>query len=48
MARKKKAEDHDAKQMYWDFKEKKWVLEKNLAQFLEMIDTESSLSAAKP
>ena len=45
---KKKAEDHDAKQMYWDFKEKKWVLEKNLAQFLEMIDTESSLSAAKP
>jgi hypothetical protein len=43
---KKKAKDHDAKQMYWDFKEKKWVLEKNLAQFLEMTGTESSTSRA--
>lgn len=45
---KKKAEDHEAKQMYWDFKDKKWVLEKNLAQFLEMVGTESSASVAKP
>ena len=31
---------HD-KQMYWDFKEKKWVLAKNLAQFLEMTDLQT-------
>lgn len=36
---KENAKDHDDKQMYWDFKKKKWVLEKNLAQFLEMTNT---------